>query len=1065
MSNPKQKNQESKAQLTETGTRDDVLEELPIGICRSDLKGTIKYVNRHFMEVTGYNRDEIIGRNALKSDFFPDDMRSNLLKRIAARIGGAEPKRLDTRFKCKDGTWIWVTLEGTIIRKSGVPVGFQITASDITEHKQAEEATAESEAKYRNLVERSNDGVLIIQDGIVEFINIRLAEMWGGNKTEILGTKFITYVHPSELSKVADRYRRRISGEQVSPIYETMLLRKDGSTLYVELNAGVITYQGKPADLVLVRDINDRKLAEAEIAGQNKFHQLRAELWKIANDPYNTESELIQKILNKIGPELDVSRATFVRFKPERKEYIVESQWYTQAAGPSPTQSFSYQIARQLFGKQYAELPKDLVPGIKQYVTQRFKKNNIFSYLVVPFGDPKKPEGLFTFSECRQPRQWTQTEINTLLEVVNIITLKSEEIRTHRRISESEARFSAFMDNLPITAFIADPNHRYLYFNQEMRKAFNTEDWLGKTVDDIFPPDIAGKLKKADLEAFKKGYGVNIHTVPDKQGHERIWETHTFRIDRKDQESLMGGFSLDITDRKKSEENVLYQAMLLRSVTDAIISANKNFNITSWNKSAEKIYGWQAAEVIGKNFHDIVKPEYPYSSREEFNKKFTEDGFWSGEIVHHHKDGHPVSVYSNVSDVKDSNGSSIGRVSVNHDISAQKKAEAEKIALEDQLLQSQKMEAVGTLAGGVAHDFNNLLTVIQGHAQLMMMDITESDPNYRELRQIVNASTRAANLTRQLLLFSRKEAMEFKPVNLNQTVGNLQKMLQRLIGEDIQIDTFLTADPWQVNADEGNLEQVIMNMTVNARDAMTQGGKVTIKTENIVLSKAESKIISESYSGRFVRLSIEDTGVGISAETIDKIFEPFYSTKEVGKGTGLGLSVVYGIVKKHNGWINVYSEPGQGTIFKIYLPAITVKDQKTEKKISGFQDLTGRGERILLIEDEEGVRNFAVAALRQNGYLTFEAENAVGALEIFKNEKGRFDLILSDVVLPDQNGFQVVGELLAIHGNIPVIMCSGYTEERIKQSIIQEKGFQFLQKPYSVSSLLEVVKEAIVESE
>ncbi len=608
----------------------------------------------------------------------------------------------------------------------------------------------------------------------------------------------------------------------------------------------------------------------------------------------------------------------------------------------------------------------------------------------------------------------------------------------------------------------------------------NIEDLVGLKPQD-FTPETMSRLIQSHVitdpdaritdpveygRAFRNGkiphYQMDIEFHLDNGEHKWVSDFSTPVTD-KETGKVIGsmGILMDITDRKKSEENILYQANLLQSVTDAIISTDRDFMITSWNTSAKIIYGWKAEEVIGKNFRDIVKPEYSYSSREEFNKKFTEDGFWSGEMVHHYKDGHPISVYSNVSDIKDSNGISIGRVSVNHDISAQKKAEEEKTALEDQLLQSQKMEAIGTLAGGVAHDFNNLLTIIQGHAQLLMMDLTESDPNYRELRQIVNASTRAANLTRQLLLFSRKEAMEFKSINLNQTVGNLQRMLQRLIGEDIQIDTFLGDDPWQVNADEGNLEQVIMNIAVNARDAMPHGGKVTIKTENIVLSKAESKIISESYSGRFVRLSIEDTGTGISPEIIDKIFEPFYSTKEVGKGTGLGLSVVYGIVKKHGGWINVYSESGLGTIFNIYLPAIESRDQKAEKKISGFQDLTGQGERILVIEDEEGVRNFAVAALRQNGYLTFEAENAAGALETFKNEKGRFDLILSDVVLPDKNGFKVVGELLAIHGNIPVIMCSGYTEERIKQSIIKEKGFRFLQKPYSVRPLLEMVKDTI----
>ena len=511
----------------------------------------------------------------------------------------------------------------------------------------------------------------------------------------------------------------------------------------------------------------------------------------------------------------------------------------------------------------------------------------------------------------------------------------------------------------------------------------------------------------------------------------------------------------DITERKQAEAELIRLKTAIEQSAEAIVITDIDGNIQYVNPAFEQITGYSRDEVIGQNPRILKSGKQEEPFYKDLWDTITSGSVWRGRIINRRKDGSLYTEEDTISPVIDKEGKITNFVAVKRDISKEQ-------MLEEQLLQSQKMEAVGTLAGGVAHDFNNLLTIIQGHAELMMLKISESDPNYRELRQIVNATTRAASLTRQLLLFSRKEMMEFKPINLNETIGNLLKMLKRLIGEDIRIVTSFDDDLWQVNADESNLEQVIMNIAVNARDAMPEGGALTIKTENLSLSEDECKFIPDSHSGKFVRLTIEDTGTGIPKEIMDKIFEPFFSTKEVGKGTGLGLSVVFGIVKKHNGWINVYSEPGQGAVFRIYLPAVSQTVEKAEEnKNKSFQDLRGHGERILIIEDNRDVRDFASAALRQNGYVTYEAENAAAAVDVFRTEKGLFDLILSDVVLPDKNGFQLVKELLEIKADIPVVMCSGYTEERARHSIVHEEGFQFLQKPYSLNKLLEIVKETL----
>ena len=381
-----------------------------------------------------------------------------------------------------------------------------------------------------------------------------------------------------------------------------------------------------------------------------------------------------------------------------------------------------------------------------------------------------------------------------------------------------------------------------------------------------------------------------------------------------------------------------------------------------------------------------------------------------------------------------------------------------------QLLQAQKMEAIGTLAGGVAHDFNNLLTAILGYTDFAMMKIDEANPLYRYLKQIHLASIRAAGLTRQLLLFSRKQPMERTLVKINKIIDNLLKMLNRLIGEDIAISTYLEPDLWIVHADEGNIEQVIMNLVVNARDAMPKGGNLTIKTENVSLNKKPCNVIAEAQYDKFICLSIEDTGAGMDKETVQHIFEPFFSTKEVGKGTGLGLSVVYGIIKQHDGWINVYSEPGQGSTFKVYLPAFSVKLENEAKDMISLQKLQGNGERILLVEDEEGVRELVTRALRENGYIVFKSKNSKDALDVFEREKRNFHMALCDVVLPDQSGLQLADQLLSRKPELRILLSSGYTDEKSQWSVIFKKGFRFIQKPYTIPNLLHAIKEILEPS-
>ena len=394
------------------------------------------------------------------------------------------------------------------------------------------------------------------------------------------------------------------------------------------------------------------------------------------------------------------------------------------------------------------------------------------------------------------------------------------------------------------------------------------------------------------------------------------------------------------------------------------------------------------------------------------------------------------------------------------EIAERKRIEEEKLKMQAQLIQAKKMEAVGILAGGIAHDFNNLMTVIIGCADMSMMDIPETEPVYSDLKEIRVAAVRATDLTSQLLLFSRKKPMQFSLVNLNQTVRDLLKMLHRLIGEDIQVITDFELNLWPILADKGTISQVIMNLAVNARDAMPKGGRLLIGTKNVLVSESDSAGVPDARPGKFVRVSVSDTGVGMDKESLQHIFDPFFSTKDVGKGTGLGLAVVYGIVNKHKGWIQVASEPGHGSTFNVYFEANpgNVKDEPQEtapmKKHS-----SGKGKRILLVEDEEKVREFTATGLSRNGYVVFSAANAEEAMRIFRREEGSFRFVLSDVVLPGKSGLELVEEFVSVDPSISVLLSSGYPDDRSQRTVIQKRGYRFLKKPYALEHLLQVIRE------
>jgi signal transduction histidine kinase/ActR/RegA family two-component response regulator len=395
------------------------------------------------------------------------------------------------------------------------------------------------------------------------------------------------------------------------------------------------------------------------------------------------------------------------------------------------------------------------------------------------------------------------------------------------------------------------------------------------------------------------------------------------------------------------------------------------------------------------------------------------------------------------------------------DITESRKAEEEKKNLQSQLIQSQKLEAIGRLAGGIAHDFNNLLTAILGYTDLALIQLENRHQLKEHLNQIRFATQRAAKLVHQLLIFSREEPMEFKPHNLTDIIENLLKMLKRIIGEDIRILLDLERELLASRMDQGQIEQVIMNLAINARDAMYEGGTLTIRTSNVIIDSEYLKTYSYARTGRFVQLSMEDTGIGMDKLTIQKVFEPFFTTKKTGEGTGLGLSVVYGIIKEHQGWINVSSKPGKGSKFTIYLPACSERPSSDKQLDRACANLQGEGGKILLVEDDETIRKFMETQLKKNGYTVVTAETGARSMEIIKKEKESIDLLFTDVVLPDIRGVELVDKMLAYNPNLKVLFTSGYLDKKSEWPYIRRRNFKFIEKPYTLFELLKSLRETL----
>lgn len=649
--------------------------------------------------------------------------------------------------------------------------------------------------------------------------------------------------------------------------------------------------------------------------------------------------------------------------------------------------------------------------------------------------------------------------------IVAMVRNISERRNTEIVLKNERDRFMSILENLEYGVYIVDQNHDIEYLNPVIKRTFGS-DYKKKCYEyfhgrkDACPwcrneEVFAGKSIKWEVTMEDKHKTFELFDMPIRNSDGTISKFEIFH---------------DITETKYAEEALRLSEKKFRTLVETIpygIQENDTDGIITFSNNPHcRILGYTQEEMLGKDITDFLTSEEERDNLRLYLKHLIKEQpppspFFAKNIT---KDGRIIDVKVDWNYRKDSKGEVTGFISVITDITELLRAEESSKRLQSQLLHSQKMEAIGRLAGGIAHDFGNILTAIKNFSSIGIKGTRETDPYASNIFDHINtAAYRAMNLTRQLLTFSRKDFTRIVNVDLNKLINNLIEMLNHIIGEDIAIVTEYSPGLWAILGDSGKLEQIITNLVVNARDAMPMpgGGTIMIKTENIVIGDEDTTAIPYSRPGQFVRLTVEDTGVGISKQNILHIFEPFFTTKRNGSSSGLGLSVVYAIIKDHKGWINVTSEEGVKTTFEIYFPVLTaIAEKSTETKVTP-EERKNKGERILLIEDDATVRLSTRMALAKEGYDVLEAENSVEALRIFHEEDGNFHLVFSDLVLPDQNGLKIIKILKKLNPGLKAILNSGYIDKNIDRTEIEQSGIIFLNKPYDIEVVLTTISDLL----
>lgn len=882
-------------------------------------------------------------------------------------------------------------------------------AEEIAARLKTEQELRAGQERFRELSELLPGFVYEVDDrGLVTFVNVQGHKMMGYEASELRkGLSAVDLIVPSDRDQAKKNVERLLRGETVG-LSSYTALRKDGTTFPAVFRSSSIVRDGMVVGIRgIMLDVSEQRRAEAALE----------ESERLLSDVF----ESIQDGISVLTPDLTLLRANNVMRKWYGYDRVIEGR----------------KCHRCFRGN---DVPCSPCPTLRCLETGRTEREIV-----------RNPEG--------SALEWVELmafplksrESGKVTGVVALARDITDQKGSERALRESEERYRTLFEYSRDAIDIVDSEGRFVDAN----KAFS--ELFGYTMDEM------KSMTGVDLWAVPSERALWLQTL-EKEGSVRDYEWKARRKDREIRDCLATSTVRKLGDgrseyqticRDVTEHNRALDALqvsekryrdLYENSLDALYAHDLEGNYLSANSSVERVLGYPRERFLTLNFRDIVHPEDMARTAENFRKKIENGIEKTGpyEIRVQTQDGSIrwVEVTSRI--VKEA-GVPVAVEGSARDISERKK-------LEEHLRQTAKMEAIGLLAGGIAHDFNNLLTAMMGYAELLRQQLPEGMPHWKKVCQIQRAAERAADLTKQLLAFGRKQMLDAKPLILNEIIADFERMLRRVIGEDVTIITEPAPDLGTVQADAGQIEQILMNLAVNARDAMPQGGTLTIETHNVALDEDYVKSHPDAVCGDYVMIAMSDTGRGMDPDTLARIFDPFFTTKEKGVGTGLGLSTVYGIVKQHQGHLAVYSEAGIGTTFKIYLPRVYQEPEPQPQPGPSSPGPDG-DETILVVEDEEIVRVLACDALSMLGYRVLCAADPGEALTVSGGHDGPIHLLLTDVVLPGMDGQSLFKKLLSSRPRLNVLYVSGYTENFIVHHGVLDRGVDFLQKPFTVEGL------------
>ena len=1016
-----------------------------------------------------------------------------------------------------------------------------VSAVDITQQVQTEQALRESEKKYRDLVDNTLVGIYISQNHVIKFCNYGFARLFGYQSPEgLIDRHFSELVAPESWETVDNYAKLREAGVLHTIHYEFRAVKADGSLFDVELVGSSILYQGKPAVHGMVIDITERKRAERLLRALNQTARVV--------DKALTPSEVFAAVaeeLRKLGIRcvIFLTDETASRLSPQYLSFASDAVEAVEKLVGVKREGFSFPIAKvDLYRKVVWERKTVFIEDVEEPLWQllpRFTKHfarqivrmlKMTKAIVAPFVVEDKVIGalyvqasdlaeddtsVVTAFAHQVASAWrkaqlfeqAQQEIAERKRVEEEIRQNSRELALLNRIISTSAMTTDARTLLEIACrellqFFEVPHGLVTLLDRDQGKLEMIAECCGDGWDLISKPgtrmwdellfiylsgrkepviisdayrdtatlalDLAAEQtepplpQNVPLPALLKKRGIRSLlslplTVEGNVVGNLILESNNVRaFAGKDlnlaisaTEQVAGALAriwLDEDHRRLSV--AIEQAIESVMVTDA------EGDIVYVNPAFERLTGYRKAEIIGQNVRVLSSGKHGEDFYEGLRATTSAGKIWHGRIVNKSKEDTLFTVDAVVTPVTDEDGLIVNYVHLLHDVTRELK-------LEEQYYQAQKMEAIGLLAGGVAHDFNNLLTAISGFAEMLRFRLSPGDPARDWAEKILEAGQRATDLTRQLLAFSRKQIIQAKVLNLNDVVRNMEKMLRRIIGEDINLQTILEPELWSIEADPTQMEQVILNLVVNARDAMPNGGDLTIETANVILDEEYVANHLEAKAGEHVRLTVRDTGIGMSQEVKSRIFEPFFTTKEIGKGTGLGLATVYGIVQQHGGHIWVYSEEGMGSVFRLYLPRVKKAAPALQKLLPVITDLPRGTETILLVEDAMAVQELAAIVLKNQGFTVLTASSGQEALRLAEEYQGEIHLLFTDLVMPGMSGKELADKLVELRPKIKVLFTSGYADRAIARHNLLEQQTAFIEKPFSPHALVRKVREVL----